>query len=917
MSKPSSKAILVSHTHWDRAWYLTFGQFQFRLVHMIDRILDLLERDSEFNCFVLDGQVILIQDYLEIRPENESRLSTLIADGRLVIGPWYILPDLFLECGEAIIRNLQLGHRISGKYGRELSVGYVPDPFGHIAQLPQILNGFSIDTFIFMRGMPKELADKKTLYFNWFSPDGSSVLAYYTKEGYFNAANLGHDHILGRYDLVKPDLNLAKEAAQKALSKLSENQPSHLFLFNNGVDHMPEQKEIPEILSYLNQEIPDTEFVQGDFSDFMDELKKVPAQDSYTGDLLDNPDHPILSSVYSARSYLKQLNHKTQSRLIRYTEPLGWIFSTFFSEKWAQDSPFVEKAWELLLKNHPHDDICGCSIDPVHEQNERNFQDALELCESVLLRGIEELYGCGIDQIRAEDLDKSKLGDLDEDEPNPRFKDVFAFNPHPYPLKQKVSTYIVFPNHQGEEDEVQPVRELMLFSPEKKQIPIQVVHTTAPYLRAEFIQHTWGRRYDIEFEAELPPLSYGFFRVFESSKLSEETRPDRSQEEPLLELNNGTYRVYLSNQKLCLDSLKTGKTIQDLIQFEFVQDNGDTYSFSRANKEVWRASLDHAEISNYGNERFNLIYTLVIPEGLEQEKTVEIPIHVSLHFKRDGEIALDIAYTNTACDGRLQLHLQTGCTSHTCYSDGHFLLNEHEIKEEQSAKDHAERYQSYPGELVYTTHFQGDGSFIKDDEGSFWFSSNGAHEIELLNTSSQSVMAVTLHRSVGYLSVSNGSIRRPQAGPHVPTPGAQCLRSMKWECSIGVQKGDTGEILRMIKASSHPIYAVPVPTLQRSPESGSIPSMKSFLNIKNSNVELSALYRSADTGDVVVRLVNLGSDTEKVELELGQTFSQWCRSDLLDKWNDDTAISLNGDQIEMDIPAHGIETLILRSTSSI
>lgn len=885
---------------------------------MIDRILDLLERDPEFNCFVLDGQVILIQDYLEIRPENESRLSSLIAEGRLVIGPWYILPDLFLECGEAIIRNLQFGHRISGKYGRELSVGYVPDPFGHIAQLPQILNGFSIDTFIFMRGMPKELADKKTLYFNWFSPDGSSVLAYYTKEGYFNAANLGHDHILGRYDLVKPDLNLAKEAIQKALSKLSENQPSHLFLLNNGVDHMPEQKEIPEILSYLNQEIPDTEFVQGDFSDFMEELKQDPAQESYTGDLLDNPDHPILSSVYSARSYLKQLNHKTQSRLIRYTEPLGWIFSTFSPDKWAQDSPFVQKAWELLLKNHPHDDICGCSIDPVHDQNERNFHDALELCESVLLLGIEELYGHGIDHVKPGDLDKSKAGDLGktEDEPNPRFKDIFAFNPHPYPLKQKVSTYIVFPNYQGEEDEVQPVRELMLFSPEKKQIPIQVNQSTAPYLRAEFIQHTWGRRYDIEFEAELPPLSFGFFRVFEGSQILNQNDPDQSQKDPL-ELENNTYRLYFEDETLCLDSLKTGKTIRDLIQFEFVQDNGDTYSFSRANSDVWSAKLKQIERSHNGDGRLHLTYSLVIPESLGEEKTVEIQIHVSLHFKRDEEIALDIEYTNTASDGRLQLHLQTGCTSQTCYSDGHFLLNEHKIKEEQSAKDHAERYQSYPGELAYTTHFQGDGSFIQDEEGSFWFSSNGAHEIELLNTSSQSVMAVTLHRSVGFLSVSNGSIRRPQAGPHVPTPGAQCLRPMKWECSIGVQKCDTGEILRMIKASSHPIYAIPAPTLQRSPESGSIPSVRSFLNIKNSNVELSALYRSTDTGDVVVRLVNLGPGTEKVVLELGQTFSQWCRSDLLDKWNDDTAMSLNGNKIEMEIPAHGIETLILRSTSSI
>lgn len=913
MSKPSKKAILVSHTHWDRAWYLTFGQFRFRLVHMIDRILDLLESDSSFTCFVLDGQVVLIQDYLEIRPEQTSRLTSLIQRGRIVIGPWYVLPDLFLECGEAIIRNLQFGHRISATYGRELSVGYVPDPFGHIAQLPQLLRGFSIDTFIFMRGMPGELSKKGTLYFDWVSPDGSSVLAYYTKEGYFNAANLGYDHILGRYDLVEPDLERAKQSVEKTLEKLEQHQPSSLFLLNNGVDHMPEQKDIPKIISYLNQEIPDTEFVQGDFSDFMEELKQLPVQESYTGDLMDNPDHPILSNVYSTRTYLKQLNHQTQSRLIRYVEPFQWMVSVYSPDKWASDSSFIEKSWELLLKNHPHDDICGCSIDSVHDQNERQFHEVLDMCDSVLRHGIEQLVGKGVDQITPQEL---SLDSHDEASSSARrFQDVFVMNPHPFPVTQTVQTYLVFPNHKGEEDEVLPQRKLRLYTPDKQEIPIRIVETKAPYLRAEFIQHTWGRRYDVEFDAELAPLSYGFFRVYETDQNPEQISvSDATPSEIVgLQIQNELYQISCEAGNLRLRSLKTDTVLENVIAFEFVQDNGDTYTFSRANSHVWTADLTSAQQDPTNPERLILEYILTIPEALDTDNVVSISVRVKLGFHRDEEISAHIEYTNLAQDGRLQLLLMTGLDSDVLHTDGHFLVNQYAKKEELIPAEHAERYQNYPGELVYTTHYQGDGSYVSDGDLCFWFSSNGAHEIELKTKPSKTRMAVTLHRSVGALSVSNGSIRRPQAGPHVKTPGAQCLRKMEWKCSFGITKKTHEETLRLIKSSSHSLMAMPVPTLKQSPATGPVPASRSFLSVHEAAVELSALYRSPVTGDVVVRLVNLSGESVKTRLSLGQDFREWCTSDLSDTWKPASAVPLGSNELHVSLPAHAIKTLLFRT----
>src|SRR5579885_3318058 len=138
--------ILVPHTHWDREWYQTFQQFRIRLVKTIDKLLDILDQDDQFTYFMLDGQTIVLDDYLEVQPEQEERLRRYIQAGRILVGPWYLQPDEFLVSGEALIRNLQIGLQRASQFGTPMRVGYVPDCFGHIAQLPQILQGCGIDS---------------------------------------------------------------------------------------------------------------------------------------------------------------------------------------------------------------------------------------------------------------------------------------------------------------------------------------------------------------------------------------------------------------------------------------------------------------------------------------------------------------------------------------------------------------------------------------------------------------------------------------------------------------------------------------------------------------------------------------------------------------------------------------------------
>src|SRR5579871_5789567 len=147
--------VVVSHTHWDREWHRTFQQFRLRLVAVIDGLLDILAGPDPFPCFILDGQTILLYDYLEMRPRRAAELRAQLTAGRLLTGPWYVQPDEFLVSGEALIRNLLLGLRDCAAWAGPagtMRVGYVLDQFGHIGQLPQILRGAGIDNAVLWRG---------------------------------------------------------------------------------------------------------------------------------------------------------------------------------------------------------------------------------------------------------------------------------------------------------------------------------------------------------------------------------------------------------------------------------------------------------------------------------------------------------------------------------------------------------------------------------------------------------------------------------------------------------------------------------------------------------------------------------------------------------------------------------------------
>jgi len=363
---PPAHLVVVPHTHWDREWYRTHEQFRYRLVRLVDRLLDLLDADPAFLHFTLDGQTVVVDDYLEVRPAARERLAKRVRERRLLVGPWYVLPDEWLVSGEALIRNLRLGLARGDALGGAMRLGYVPDQFGHVGQLPQIFAGFGFEAAVLWRGVG---ADVDRSPFTWEAPDGTRLLCVYLPQGYGNAAQLPlHDP-----EALDRRLRLA-------LAGLEPFAATRSLLLMNGSDHQEPQPGLPDALAAAAARLGVTAEVgtlPGYVARVRDEAPEgLPV---HRGELRSGLRAPLLPGCASARAHQKRAEHANDALLTRVVEPLatwlGWLGG-------EPDPEVLEHAWRVALENHPHDSICGCSIDAVHEQMETRFARVREVAEA-------------------------------------------------------------------------------------------------------------------------------------------------------------------------------------------------------------------------------------------------------------------------------------------------------------------------------------------------------------------------------------------------------------------------------------------------------------------------------------------------------------------------------------------------------
>jgi len=861
--------LVISHSHWDRAWYQPFESYRHRLVRMTDRILNLLESSPEYKSFMFDGQTILLEDYLGVRPEAAKRIQRLIEDRRLIIGPWYVLPDLYLVSGESVIRNLQAGAADGRTWGGLLNVGYVPDPFGHFAQLPQILHQLNLNTFMFMRGMPEKAFETLGSIFDWVAPDSSKVVATYMIDGYFNASALGYPSVFGRFEGLSPDINAAVDRINQTVENYIMLQPEPWVVLFNGMDHMPEQAELPDIIGRLNaRELP----YRLEHSDLDAYSKHILSYERnrprFTGDLDGNAHHPILKGVWSTRVYIKQENHRLESLLIGFLEP--FLLAAAEQGFIQHDASLSDRVWRKLMKNHPHDDICGCSVDDVHTDNEVRFQQVGHMAEALITEALEQALIRGINHPRADSLPAVAVGY------------VYVHNPHPHRVSSWVDSEVFFPNPDGEDGT--PPAKLMLeaYDGDGNPVELEILSTEAPVVRNQFLGATWGRQYNVRMLVNTPAAGYTVVRVHQVEQ---------------------AYQKQIATSP----SLESGSAWDTAI-LEWRPDFGDTYSYGPdPDNRAWEAAATALTTPD------RLSWTLQLP-GAGEPGSIELAVQGRVRELSNGGHSIHLAYTNPIKNGRLRLLIPLGEHVDQSITDGHFRLVDHHFGTVRTPESSAERWNGYPGELDYGTEFMRDGVIIPRKLAStLWLASRGNHEFEIVQHNEHgSCLAVTLHRSVGMLSVGGGRIRRVQAGPSVPVPGAQCLRDFSIEMAMGTTEGGVPFAHRSMREFSHPLQARLFPWLPYVSGKGDLPATGSLLSIDNPAVILSALkHHQADTS-WVIRVYSTSTRPELCRLQIPATKTSACITDLHEEWNQSMSFAIETGTITLEIPPHRIVTLLVR-----
>lgn len=359
---------LVPHTHWDREWYLPFERFRLRLVDLIDGLLDEMARDPRVR-FTLDGQTATVDDYLRFRPDAEPRLAALVAEGRLAVGPWTILMDEFLVSGETIVRNLESGIRRARGLGRELAVGYLPDMFGHIAQMPQLLVRAAIADAVVWRGVPAAI-DRHV--FTWRSPDGSAVRTEYLYQGYGQARD-----VFALAERIEARLD-----AYLALMRPLFGEDEVLAMY--GEDHSIPLPGYAALVEAFNGSSDRYEVRIETLAEYIEAARRSgPPELAWDGELRSSARANVLMGVASHRVEVKQAAARAERWLERVAEPLLALHAGVW--------PGLElaTAWRAVIENSAHDSICACSAEETVQQVLARFATAEQIARGLVERTLD------------------------------------------------------------------------------------------------------------------------------------------------------------------------------------------------------------------------------------------------------------------------------------------------------------------------------------------------------------------------------------------------------------------------------------------------------------------------------------------------------------------------------------------------
>jgi alpha-mannosidase len=845
------RCLVVSHFHWDREWYRTFQAYRARLVDAVDTVLELVAADDGFR-FVLDGQAVLVEDYLAVRPASRDALVRAVAAGRISVGPWYVQPDTLLPSGESLIRNLLVGRELCAAMGGGSHVAYLPDSFGHPAQLPQLFAGFGLAPFVYWRGNGNEV-DRLGESWRWVARDGSAVEARLLRSGYYNAA------------FAPPDVG---DAATRLIETIRAERPegAAFFLLMNGFDHMQPDAHIGAVCAHIARRTG-WAVERG----LLDDLPLADASTlpEYRGELRGARIANLLPGAASTRMPLKGIERRLEALLEGWLEPWAALGVLFYAD---DERPAVATAWRSLLQSQAHDSLLGCTIDAVAEQVGARLVEATELAEHTLARILERLGGLG----RARML------------PATAEQDIVVFNPSPHVRSDVVR--VSLDDH--------PALRMPLGQPELSPLTLAAAGGsgfTIDGVPARVVpsqdasRPRWIRGVppmDVEFVAnDLPAMGCRRFRLAPAAAAVDEIDAGR-------DIGHAAAAV-CANDDGTLDVRLGDLRWRGLLALEDLGDRGDTYDFEPVPADTG-ATLRSVTITR--RRHGTGLDALVVQRQLETSAALaadrqrrgeshgEIVVEVEASIVPGvPRIDLRVVVDNAVSDHRLRALFPTAAATPSFHAATTF-----DIAERTTTKDDDTGW-VHPAPATFPHHG--------------WVAAGGlavvAPGLPEAEVSADGTIAITLLRSVGWLSRFDLPSRPIPAGPEMPTPGAQLHGRFETRMSLvaGIDAAAARDIALGLRGAI--VGAGPL-----------LPAGLSLVEISPRSVLLSALKPAVRGNGIVLRLLNPSGEAIDAVVQLGFPIAA-ARAVRLDETADPAPIDFSDHSLRLRIPAHALRTVLL------
>ncbi|MCD9024576.1 alpha-mannosidase [Cohnella silvisoli] len=855
--KQLKQIFVVSHTHWDREWYQDFQSYRIRLVYLMDELLDHLHRDPSYRHFMLDGQTIVINDYLEIRPEREEELRNFLRQGRLAAGPWYVMPDEFLVGGESLVRNLLVGFRQARRMGTEpMKSGYMTDIFGHNSQMPQIFRGFGIDNAVFFRGFHGN-GDPSELW--WEGADGSRVLGLKLDED----RSYSDFYFFLRWPFADRAFRYDEEEliqrAEAMIAYKSERVTTDIALSLDGCDHVEIEPRLGWMLERLNNEKTGVEWKHGKLEDYVAELHgRIGNLEVFNGEQrlpgYNGVNNAVLANVLSSRVHLKQLNQASENLLTGWAEP----WSIFVSrEGRSYPKSFLDQAWKHLLENHPHDSICGCSITPVHEDMLYRFAQSRSIGERMTSEAFAFVSG-----------------HVDEKALHGRHA-VVVFNSSQRPVKGIVQLELELPASSFIPS-VSPESggtNFRLLDAEGREVPFQVISLKKNSMKRwrpyRDIPHGEGVDWlNVALQADVPSFGYTTYTVdmnasqppgnrdYAFRKLAEPIRYIGSQQVSPNVWENGKIRLEVgANGTLLLQDLDTGFETRGLLTFEDEADIGDGWKYiAPIVNETVHSSVGQASLSIVHDGPLEtclrIALRIELPQAMDPSRTrrseerISLPITTFVTIRNnDSLIRCRTVVENGVRDHRLKLLFPTGVDSDMYYTGTPFDVVERSVKK----ADYSRHMEKDSGVVPHNGLLA-----IRGERQGFAVYSKGLYEAQMRDDQTRTAV-LTLYRSTRDEVLSDGG------------DGGQLLGRLEFEYAfrpfdaVAVSFGDL--------LAEQQQFALGIRTINRNPgpvafetlcrREADLPPVRSYLNVSGNDLIVSACKRAEDDSEAwIIRLWN-------------------------------------------------------------